>query len=294
MGFFKIARLLVIAVLLQSVIAETASADTILRCDGCSLTQYRATARSGPVGYTYVIDMTNSELSLWQVHFEQELGKNLALGAPVDPALYDKFLFTIDKKVEAVGGDSNIVINIRAGEPAGVAFPGGNPLGGFENSSAYDVVNSVTVRNMLGRNIAQSMAGATTSSTQLNDLAVTLNSVLMSLTSPFSSQVSFTLVITWKDGTTTTFEIDSSSANQAEYVEGKSQDQNSNPIPDASITSSAAGGTYGGQYHFDTTKSLSNWVNAAIDYGIPVTGQASGSNRMSCTWDGRTLQCSYM
>lgn len=170
-NIFKSACLVVVAVLLQSAIAGSASADAVLRCDGCTSTQYRATARSGPVGYTYVIDMTNSELSLWQVHYELELGKNLALVAPVDPALYDKFLFTVEKKTEAYGGNSNVVINVRAGEPGGVAFPGGNPVGGFENSSAYDVVNSVTVRNMLGRNIAQSMAGATTSSTQLNDLS---------------------------------------------------------------------------------------------------------------------------
>lgn len=268
----------------------SANANAVLRCDGCNANQHYATAASGPLGLTYVVDQPNAGLTLWEVRYDKEMGQKTVEEMAVDPAVYDRYLFMLEGKIQAQASGSNlVVINIGPGQYNGSLFAR-DPFGGYSGVSAYDVVNSATVRSGLGTNIANAMSATSTGSTILDNLGVTLNSVIMA----FGAPSGFKIVITWKDGTKTTFTIDSSTANQAQYAPGESKDTSGNPIPDASATSGDAGNTYAGQYYFDSTKSLENWVQSAINYGIPVTGGATGSRRLSCTWDGRTLSCKYI
>lgn len=264
-----------------------ANADTVFRCDGCTRAQQYNAAKNGPQGWTYVIDYENSALSLWQVKYDRETRENFVYPRQVDSVTYNRYLYILDTKIQAqVAGSPLVVINIGPGQYNGTLFAR-DPFGGFSNISAYDVVNSATVRNQLGINLAEAMSITGTQSVTLNNLGVTLNSVIMGLGYP----AGFKIVITWKDGTRTTFIIDSSTANQARYAAGESRDASGNPIPDASATTSSGGGSYAGQYYFSTMDSLENWVRTAINYGIPVTGGQSGSTRLQCTWDGVALSC---
>src|SRR3546814_11173798 len=72
-----------------------------------------------------------------------------------------------------------------------------------------------------------------------------------------------------------------------------SSDLNGNPLPDASIVGDDAGNLYAGEYVFNSPQDLQDWVNLAFFYNIPITGPSSGSHRLSCSWDGTTLSCSY-
>ncbi|MCF7222345.1 hypothetical protein [Marilutibacter chinensis] len=277
------------ATLLLAAAPRPAMADAVFVCNNCTSQGHFATARSGPVGYTYVVDQANAKLTLWDVIYDNELGRNFPEPKQVDSVTYERFLYMLDAKMTAqASGASNVVVNISPDGYNGTLFAN-NPFGGFSGSNAYEVAGSVTVRNQLGTNLAQSMTATGTSNQTLTDLGVTLNSVIMGMGFPSG----FKIIITWKDGSKTTFTIDSSTANKAEYVPGESSDAQGNPIPDSSATNQDGAMNYVGSYYFDSNGSLADWVRAAADYGIPVNGSASGSRRMSCSWDGRALVCHY-
>lgn len=156
------------------------------------------------------------------------------------------------------------------------------------------MINSGTLRNQLGESLARSIYGGT-GSVVLDNLGVTLTSVLLNLTTPVGgAPTNIKITIHWTNGTKTEFLIKADSVSKAEYQPGKSTDENGNPIPDTAIVTPGTAGGYDGQWTFNTGESLERWVRQAIDYGIPITGQQSGSNKLSCTWDGRTLACKFI
>lgn len=287
--YFRCTLILIFGLLFG--ISSEARADSVLRCDNCTASQQRSTARSGPPGLTYVIDYPNAGLTLWEVEYDGELRSNSVYPLAVEPAVYERYLYMLDAKVQAQSAQSNlIVIHYTPGQHNSTIFAG-DPLGnsGYGNSNAYEVVSSVAVRNGIGIKLARAMSLTNTGNTVLDNLGITLNSVIMGMGAPNG----FKIVISWKDGTKTTFIIDAASAHEAQYAPGESRDSNGQPIPDAAITTPNAGNVYGGAYRFDSGSSLDKWVQAAINYGIPVTGMRSGSNRLSCSWDGKTLNCRF-
>lgn len=268
------------------IVGTSPAAAAVLRCDSCSQTQVMQKAQSGPLGYTYVVDYGSVNLTLWEVTYDGEVRRKFAEQLPVDQSVSARFFYMVEGKIEAQAkGDGLIVVNISPDQYNGTLFSR-DPFGGYSSLSAYDIVNSVTLRNSMGTKLAQGMSATKTGNVLLDDLGVTLNSVIMSMGFP----TGFKIVITWKDGSKTSFTIDSATANQAQYVAGESKDSSGNPIPDASATTPSAGGIYGGEYRFDTSQSLEKWVQAAINYGIPVTG-GGDSRHLRCTWDGETLRC---
>lgn len=277
------------ALLVQLGTVGVAHADTVLRCDNCSPAQLQSKALSSPLGWTYLVDYPNASLTLWYVRHDGELRMKTADQEPVDPGTYNRFLYMLDNSVQAAaGGESLIVVHVSPDGWNGTIFTD-NPFGGFENSSAYDLIKSVTVRNQLGENIARSMSVGGSNNGALTSLGMTLNSYMMSWGMP----TGYKIVITWRDGTKSSMTIDSSSANQAKLVAGESKDDNANPIPDSTATGEDAGEIFSGQFYFDDADSLQKWLDAAALAGIPITGAPSGSNRLNCTWDGQKLDCSH-
>lgn len=298
MKFIKMILALGLGTLLQ-LMSGNAAADTVVRCDGCQWYQYHEKASSYP-GYVYVVDIPNAQLTLWEnrnYYSDPSEYDEISYGVeqlPVPPEVEQHYLYMLDKKIEAAeSGKTNVVVHISPGSSNNWPMAG-DPFGGFSNIDAFDVINSASVRTQLGANLARSHAAAQTSSEAMNNLLMTLNSVLMSITTPVSGQISFTIVITWKNGTQTTYTLDSSTANEAKYVQGASRTSEGNPIPDVSATVSPTGANYHGQYYFQTQSSLNDWVETARNLNITVSGSSTGSQRMSCTWVETTLTCKYL
>lgn len=260
----------------------------VVRCDNCNWSGYRAAAEAtGGYGYRYVIDYPQAKLTLWHVMYDREIRMTIVDEMSVDPNTEANFLFLIDQKMQ---GKANIEVVLTPGAPAGPPFLS-NPINGLENFGAYDVINGATFRNQLATQLAKAVSG-NTGNTQLDNLGVTLTSVLLSLTTPLVGQTTITIKIHWTNGTKTTFIIKPTNVSQAEYQAGMSTDENGNLIPDPAIVNPETAGTYEGQYTFNTNESLERWVQNARARGIPVTG--GGSQRLSCTWDGQTLRCMFI
>lgn len=265
-----------------------AKADTVMQCDECYDPGPGWFAEQGPLGWTYVVDNVNMGLTLWHVARTYPNGPVVATQYEVDDATYIRFLEILDAKAAAqASGQKLVVVHISPGTYNGMLFAR-DPFGGFSSVDAYEVIQSVNVRNGLGENLATALASTGTANTTLNNLGVTLNSFLFSMGMPSG----FKIVITWADGSSSTFEIDSDSAHQAKYVPGESKDPNNLPIPDTSANSPDAGEIYAGEYNFGgNTESLQDWLQAAQMAGIPITGAQTG--RLVCTWDGTTLECHF-
>ncbi len=262
----------------------------VTRCDNCNWSGYRAAAEAmGGHGYRYVIDYPQANLSLWHVMYDRELQMTIVDEIPVDASTEYSFLFLVDQKFQA---KANVEVVLTPGAPPSPPFLQ-NPLNGLENFGAYDVINGGTFRNQLGTQLARALSG-NTGNVALDNLGVTLTSVLLSLSTPLVGQTTITIRIHWTNGTKTTFIIKPSNVSQAEYQPGMSTDENGNPIPDTAIVDPATAPRYDGQWTFNTNESLERWVQSAIDRGIPVTGRGGGSMRLSCTWNGRTLACKFI
>lgn len=262
----------------------------VARCDNCNWSEYRAAAEAmGGYEYRYVIDYPQANLTLWHVMYERESQMTIVDEMSVDPSVESSFLFLIDQKVQ---GNANVEVVLTPGGPPSPPFLS-NPLNGLENFGAYDVINGGTFRNQLGTQLARAISG-NTGNVSLDNLGVTLTSVLLSLNMPVVGQTTITIKIHWTNGTKTTFIIKPSNVSQAEYQPGMSTDENGNPIPDTAIVDPATAPRYDGQWTFNTDQSLERWVQSAIDRGIPVTGGGGGSQRISCTWDGQTLHCKFI
>src|SRR3546814_15118919 len=103
----------------------------------------------------------------------------------------DLFLYMMDAKLQAqAAAESSVVVNISPGGYNGLLF-GSNPFGGFSSINAYDVINSVTVRNQLGTNLASAMSERGLGS-GLDSLMLSLNSVIMTAGYPSGFKIVFT------------------------------------------------------------------------------------------------------
>lgn len=278
---------IICGVLMQLCFSSTVIAG-VTRCDNCSVSGYRAAAEAiGGNGYRYVIDYPQANLTLWHAMYDSEIRMRIVEEMPVDPDVEASFLFLIEQKMQA---RANVEVVLTPDGPPSPPFLS-NPLNGLGNFGAYDVINGGTFRNQLGTQLAKAVSG-NTGDVSLDNLGVTLTSVLLSLNAPVVGQTTITIKIHWTNGTKTTFIIKPSNVSQAEYQAGMSTDENGNPIPDTAIVDPDTAGTYDGQWTFNTTQSVDRWVQNARNRGISVTG--GGSRRLSCTWNGQVLRCSFI
>lgn len=159
----------------------------------------------------------------------------------------------------------------------------------------YDIVNDASLRNQLELQIANIYNGATTGNATWDNLATSLKSVILSYLGQQIGISSATIVIIWANGSRTELKVEAGSTHEAKYQAGQSRDSEGNRIPDAAATNDNTGADYAGDYSFNDVNALEDWIQAAIRYGIPVTGGGSGTQGgMSCTWDGQTLTCIFV
>ncbi|WP_148268079.1 hypothetical protein [Pseudoxanthomonas spadix] len=304
----KLAFSSVMALALSSMISPKAMAGAVYRCDGCTSSEKMEVARSGPLGFTYVVDTAAAELTLWSVEYDGESRRKKANESRVDSVTYNRFRFFLERPSAAPGlSAAGTSASAQAGGGGSGSEPFSdavkispndwnralfyqNPFDDLSGSNAYEVVNSASERTMLGQNIATALAASGTGNAAIDKLGPALNSFMLGL----GGAGKLTIVIVWSDGSKTTYYVDSQSTTEAKYVTGESRDSLGNPVPDAAASSDRAGEIYGGQFYFSSDAGLSDWVNTARNYGVPVTGSSSGSRRLSCTWDGEHLACKFI
>lgn len=304
----KLAFSSVMALAWSSMISPEAIAGAVYLCDGCTYSEKMEVARSGPLGFTYVVDTAAAELVLWSVKYDGESRRKTASESRVDGVTYNRFRFFLERPSAAPGlPAAGTSASARAGGGVSVSEPfsgavkispndwnrtlfGQSPFGDFSDSNAYEVVNSASARTMLGRNIATALAAGGTGNAAIDKLGPALNSFLLGL----GDAGKIAIAIVWNDGSRTTYSMDSHSTTEARYVSGESRDSLGNPIPDAAASSGRAGEVYGGQFYFSSDAGLDDWVNTARNYGVPVTGSSSGSRRLSCTWVREHLACKFI
>ncbi len=178
--------------------------------------------------------------------------------------------------------NGHMVFTLDANNPHDPGFQG-NILGPYSNYDAYDVVTNPGLRNQIGTQLANSWTGG----------AYSLMSIVQLVKTPFFDPIEIKIIVIWKDGSRTSFEINSSHTNQASYVRGESEDPNQQPIPDGAFTDSSTGPGFTGTYAFGSTDDINDWINAAALMGIPITGGSHGL-RLSCTWVNTTLTCTRL
>lgn len=283
----RLKSLLISALLLAGQFAFRAQADTVVPCDGCTFSSYVTTAKNAGLGYIYVMDITNARVKLYNVT-QDASGYRIASPLTVPTGVQNTFLNILDDRAS---GKTNVTITVRPTDDFSNTTFSGSPFGAFNNSNAYQIASSNSSQTSLGVNIAAAFAG-NTGNTTLDNLGQMLMSTIMSLQSPFSTPITYTIILIWNDGSRTTYTLSSETINEAQYEAGESRDPNGVRIPDQSVSSDGA--SYAGGYGFPTNTALQNWITAANLAGIPVTGPDTGSRQLRCSWDGQTLTCKYV
>jgi hypothetical protein len=167
----------------------------------------------------------------------------------VDPQTTIAFLSVLEAKM---AGDAAVVIPVSPGVP-NPAFTT-DPFNGHSNATAYMVIQSVTIRNQLGHNLAASFV-SNTGNEAIDGLTKVLVSAIMSSSALITGEpVKFIFLITFSDGSTAKFEMAPGQVDQAEYVEGSARDKNQNPIPDSSIVDPNTASNFIGEYFLPTNR----------------------------------------
>lgn len=268
-----------------------AKADGIATCHGCTFSQLQAKAKQTGLGYIYIVDQTNIRLRLYHV-VQDSPSLRVASQVTVDPIITNWFEAVVDAKIN---NEPTVVINLSPDDTYPSPVFSHNPFGGFENVSAHTVLQSVTVRNGLGANLG----ARDTLAPGLTGLVQTLTSAIMSSTSVVSgSPVTFTFILTFRDGTTVKYELRANSVNEASYVDGSARDTDNNPIPDGSLHDEGNLGDFIGEFYFSTDENLESWIEAMQRQGVPVTGvqRNNSERRIECVWseDMKNLICRYL
>ncbi|APP81853.1 hypothetical protein [Xanthomonas hortorum] len=295
-------KILAFSVVLFSFLASTsAEAAGVVVCNYC-FSPKDAAINSG-TGYTLVLDYDSQKLYAYEVEYDRELKRYRAVTNQVPESINQSFLRGMsisgpsaiternmksrDFMVATDSGSVNIIL--RPGDPNysnPIQFPDA-----FRNSNAYEVVNSASVRGLLGQALARELAGATTGNPTWDSLAFQLQSIILSIGGSTIGVGSYRFLIIWQNGTRTVYTIDPSTITEARYVNGESRDDVGNLLPDANIANPDTAGGYAGEYRFSSGGSFGSWQGSAGIYGVPVSNGSSSSTGMACGWDGANLTC---
>lgn len=293
-----------------------ARAGGVIECNNCPST--RNAAISSGAGLTVVVDFDRALLTAYEVEYDRELRRWRALPVAVPPQISAAFYRALDasslgrpaalparedgkpeklldEKNQPRKGDGGLIVpmhpdNPQYSNPLGVSFPAA-----YMDANAHQIVQGATYRNRLGQQLALDLAGASTNSAAWNVIALSVQKLVLTVGDRFGAGA-ITILITWRDGSQTVYRITKENVADAKYVQGESRDNMGNKIPDEAITQPQTAAGYVGHYYFGElhkggSQNLNQWMHTANMYGIPVTGSAYGRNRMSCTWDGKTVRC---
>ncbi len=259
--------------------AGQAPAGNVVPCNRCSAPQ-QAAMQGGP-GPVLVADLQGKKLWAFDNGPDRPSGRRLSTPAQVPPGVSDAY-FRLTRIQTPAGA------NIRIRQDGRGDVPGMFP-DGFSDANAALVAGDVNLQYALGTALAKNYAGANLDSVPLNDLAFELASIGLDAMGAAIGFDGANITLVWHDGGTTRMEIGGDDITQAAYIPGASVDADGNLLPDASIVRN--GERYVGSYVFRDAATARDWVDTAIQYGITVGGVRS--DRIKCTWDGRTLICRY-
>jgi len=299
MSIFTPTRAVLLTVLMSLgvLFTQPANAAGVINCENC--TNPRQAALASGVGLTVVVDVSGKKLLAYDVEYDRELKVYRALPVAVPDevrATFHRLLRLLeaareaeDKGMPQARGRS-VVIPVHPDDPGnanGITFPDA-----FKALGASDVVISANHRSALESAIGSAFCGADTRFPTWNALATTMTSIVMTVGSKLAGVDSITYVITWRDGSVTRLVVAADAVDMAKYQAGQSRDPEGNLIPDGAATSEETGPGFAGVYTFSDEQTLSNWLNAAYIYGVPVdVVEHSLPVTIICRWNGRTLEC---
>lgn len=300
--------------LFSTILAAPSHASGVIECNNCPST--RNAAISGGAGLTMVVDFSSAKLTAYDVEYDRELRRWRTLPVSVPAQISAAFYRVLEASGTVATSRSSSSPNPGLQEPKALPRKGdggvlvtlhpdnpqySNPLGAtfphaYRDSNAHEIVQSATFKSRLGQQLATDLAGASTDSAAWNSIALSVQKLALNWGEKFGAGA-ITIVITWRDGSRTTYRITQDNVAEAKYLKGESRDNIGNKIPDESITQPQTAPEYVGGYYFGEvnaggSRNLERWMQSARMYGIPITGSSAGRNRMSCGWDGRTLKCS--
>lgn len=275
-----------------------AKAGGVIECNNCSSPK-DAAILSG-TGLTVVMDFEGAKLSAFNVEYDRELRKWRAPPAAIPAQIQMAFLRIVEsttalqlRQAQERNGNQapmngGTIVTLHPDNPGnanGIAFPDA-----YKGSNTFDIVESATLRTRLGQQLATDLAGANTDSPSWNSIALVIQQAGLSWSSTKGGGT-ITIIITWRDNSKTVYRITTNNVAEAAYVKGESRDATGNKVPDESITDPVTAPSYVGAYYFGQTNDMERWVRSAQQYGVPVIDARPGQNRMSCSWDGRTVTC---
>lgn len=257
-----------------------AAASGVIVCNNCS--SVGAAAKQGGEGLVIVSDFPNKRIWGFRNEYDRETGQFYPRPVSIPGSIVDSH-----NKTMSMTDPSKAQITIRQNDPASNSFP--FPAG-FEGWNAHHIATDTNMRAQFAHALAVHYTGATTGSNLWNNLTVSLKSMALGWLGTMARFDFVTVTVYWSDGSKTVMTIDKDDVTMMDYVPGQSYDSEGHRIPDYSAIGSG-GREYIGTYEFTNEDALNEWLYAASQHGIPITG--SRSNRMSCNWDGRTLSCRY-
>lgn len=274
-----------VVLLSLSALPSTSSAQNIVTCNNCSLSQNMTKAKAQGVGLHYIIDETQVKLRLFEV-IEDSPGYLLAAPVTVPADVSARFYGVVNARL---AGDPALVIDIAPGDEYPNVNYSSNPFGGFSGTNASEVINSASVRYGFGQNLGIRYGD----NTLFARMTRSLNSLVMSGLGFFTgSPVDVVINVTFSDGSTCQFKISADSPQEAKFVPESARDKYGHPLPDASVNDPEVAQNYHGEYAFPDAQSAEAWVNHMQLLGVPVTTEGgSASFRYFCQMIGTELRC---
>ena len=264
-----------------------------LRCDNCSLEQARDVARSAGPGEHYVLDYERTEIRRFSVWYEHELSRWFAVDRAVDPQVLEGFLDFAEARSLSpqLAVANSVVVVISPSDPDWVFI---DPRGEIANFDAHMVARDRSLRGMVSRQLG---AGLLTQGDQgrLQSVSYRILTLVASALHKAGAAVTgggnpetLTVVLRWKNGSTSTFTVGPSSVHYPEYAVGKSTDSEGRLLPDESALRCPT--CYVGEWSFTDISNRDRWVDLARVYGIQIS---TSSTLYTCAWDNvkKELRC---
>ncbi len=250
--------------------AQAASA----RCEGCSVTQFREMAKQFGVGQHIVTSFSTKQLMLFEVTDSSggEPGvpprivvRSIAIPANIQQAFEEAHRFYIFS-----GRTMQAAITIVANDLDGVP--------GLKGATAYDVMSNFNLRSQLGDRLA---AGPLPGWSQIDRAGEQLVQGVFGFFG--AGDASLEIAVQMSDGSTVVFSVNQKS-NTGQYQNDRSRTKNGQAIPEENAI------RYTGTWLGTDQPALGNFVGG-LGASVTYVGTGSGYGSMTCTWDGKTLQC---
>lgn len=267
---FRSASLLLTAAFALSSVEATAGNPVGHSCDGCGYSQMRDHAKSLGAGQHYVFNLDGGPILKFEVLFEPEFGPDpwMVWDLPVEDVVQEAYL------------GLQHVHDTSGGAMALSARVDGSKLGvpGLDSASAYDVMNDANLRGRIGDRLVQG------SVPNLNTFVNTLISSGFSIVG-MQGDVKIEITVDLPDGSSVVYMVEIG-VSSARYLPGRSRTPGGQVIPEEN-TNEWTGTWYGAG---DDLSGLRDHMHLL---GASLSGQGSGEiiEIISCTWDGRTLNC---